>query len=245
MAAALIFALGVLIGPLYSFVNEDIRSLTADLPDALLALIGDADLSTPEGWYQGETFSLMAPAAVILVTVVIGASALAGEEAHRTMALLLANPVSRTRIVLEKAVAMAFAALVVGVATFAGAALGVLLGGLDMSIGNVGATSLLLVLLGLVFGALALVLSAATGRVKFAVSGAIGATLGFYLLDSFLPLSDGLAGYARLSPFYYYLGGDPLSKGMHWGHGALLAGLSVALVALSVVLFGRRDLRQT
>jgi hypothetical protein len=32
---------------------------------------------------------------------------------------------------------------------------------------------------------------------------------------------------------------------MHWGHGALLAGLAVALIALSVMLFQRRDLRQT
>jgi hypothetical protein len=32
---------------------------------------------------------------------------------------------------------------------------------------------------------------------------------------------------------------------MHWGHGAILAGLAAALIAWSVVLFQRRDLRQT
>jgi ABC-type transport system involved in multi-copper enzyme maturation permease subunit len=34
-------------------------------------------------------------------------------------------------------------------------------------------------------------------------------------------------------------------NGMHWGHGAVLTVLTVALIALSVVLFQRRDLRQT
>ena len=32
---------------------------------------------------------------------------------------------------------------------------------------------------------------------------------------------------------------------MDWGHGAILAGLAVVLIALSILLFERRDLRQT
>ena len=114
-----------------------------------------------------------------------------------------------------------------------------------MDIGNIAATSLLVTLLGLVFGTLALALSAATGRAKVAVYGTIGAALALHLLNSFLPLNDSLAGYARWSPFYYYLTSDPLTNGMHWGHGALLAGLTLTLMALSVVLFQHRDLRQT
>ena len=57
--------------------------------------------------------------------------------------------------------------------------------------------------------------------------------------------AESLAGWARWTPFHYYLGSDPLVNGMHWGHGAILAGLVVALVALAVVFFDRRDLRQS
>jgi ABC-type transport system involved in multi-copper enzyme maturation permease subunit len=32
---------------------------------------------------------------------------------------------------------------------------------------------------------------------------------------------------------------------MHWGHAAVLTGLTVVLIGLAVVLFQRRDLRQT
>jgi ABC-2 type transport system permease protein len=114
-----------------------------------------------------------------------------------------------------------------------------------MSIGNIAATSLLVTLIGLVFGALALALSAGTGRVKAAVFGTVGVALVFYILNAFLPFNDTLAGYAKWSPFYYYLSSDPLVTGMHWGHGAILAGLTAVLIVLSVVLFQRRDLRQT
>jgi ABC-2 type transport system permease protein len=124
-------------------------------------------------------------------------------------------------------------------------ALGSVVSGLGMSIPNIAATSVLVTLLGLVFGALALALSAGTGRVRVAIFGSIGAALALYLFNAFLPLSTALAGYARWSPFYYYLTSDPLNNGMPWGHGAVLAVLFGALVALSVVLFDRRDLRQT
>jgi ABC-2 type transport system permease protein len=244
-AALMFLVMGVMIGPMYNLLDEALLNLSDSLPEALLAAFGGGDMSTPEGWYQIETFGLMAPIAVMAVTVTIGGRALAGEEANRTMGLLLANPVRRSTVVLQKTFAFVLAALVVGIATFAGVAGGSLVGGLGMSIGNIAATSLLVTLVGLAFGALALALSAATGRVAVAIYGAVGLALVFFLLNAFLPLSDRLAGWAKVSPFYYYLGSDPLINGMHWGHGAILAGLAAALIAWSVVLFQRRDLRQT
>jgi ABC-2 type transport system permease protein len=235
--------MGVLIGPLYGLMDS-VRKFASTLPKALLAMAGDGDMTTPQGFFQVETFSMTAPIAVIAVTVVMASRALAGEEAHRTMGLLLANPIPRSKVVVSKAIAMVVAAGTVGFATFAGVAIGSVLGGLGMAAAGIAATSLLVTLLGLVFGALALALGAATGRTTTAAYGAGGAGLAMYLVNSFLPLNAGLAGYARWSPFYYYLGGDPLNAGMQWGNGALLAGLFIALVALSVVLFERRDLRQ-
>ena len=237
--------MGVLLGPLYSFIDEALLTFTDSAPDVLMAMVGNADLGTPEGFYQTETFSMMGPIAVILVTAAIGAKALAGEEEKRTMGLLLANPIRRSTIVLEKTLAMIFAAIVVGFLTFAGVALGSLLAGLGMNMGNIAATSALMTLLGLAFGALALALGAATGRVKIAIYGTVGAGLAFYLLNSMLPLSDGLAGFAKWTPFYYFLGSDPLANGMDWIHAGVLAAITVALVALAVALFERRDLKQT
>jgi ABC-2 type transport system permease protein len=244
-AALMFFVMGVMIGPMYNLIDEALAGFTDNFPDALLALFGGGDIATPEGWYQVETFGMMAPIAVMVVTVMIGARALAGEEERRTMGLLLANPIKRSKVVIEKTVAMVLYAFVVGFATFAGVAVGSLAGGLGMNMGNIAATSLLVTLLGLAFGALALTLSAATGRVRVAVFGTVGAALSFHLFNAFLPLNESLAGYAKWSPFYYYLSSDPLVNGMHWGHGALLAGLAVGLIVLSVALFDRRDLRQT
>ncbi len=244
ITAVVLLSLGVMLGPMYTLLDQDLIAFSEQLPDALLAMVGFADMGTPEGWYQTEHFSVMGPIAAIAITVVIAARSLAGEERSRTMGMLLANPVSRDRVVLEKAVAMAVHAAVVGFVMWLSTVLGSMLGGLGMSPMNVAAASLLVTLLGLVFGGVALAVSAATGHVRLAVYGSSLLALGFFLSNSLLLLNDSIAGWARWSPFYYYLTSDPLVNGLRWGHAAVLAGLAGALVAVAVWAFRRRDLRQ-
>lgn len=244
-ASLMFFVMGVMMGPMFALIDDSLVAMMDQFPEALLALFGGGDMSTPEGWYQIETFGMMAPIAVIVVTVAVGAGAVAGDEERGAIGLLLANPIKRSTIVLQTVTAMTLYGAAVGSATFAGVAIGSLLGGLGMNIGAIAATSLLVTLVGMVFGAAALALGAATGRLKVAVFGSVGIALVLYVLNAFLPFSDALSGYVRWSPFYYYLGSDPLVNGMHWGHGAVLAGITVGLVTLAVVLFDRRDLRQT
>jgi ABC-2 type transport system permease protein len=232
------------IGPFYLLIDEVIIDLAEQFPEAIMAMVGNADMATIEGWYQTEIFSLTVPVAFMAVTIVMGAKALAGEEADRTMGLLLGNPVSRRRVVLEKAAAMTAVVAVVGVLTFLGTMLGSLIGSLGMSVANVAATTLLGTMLALVFGALALAIGAATGRVKVAAYTASGLALATYIINAYFPLSDALAPGARWTPFYYYLTSDPLNTGMHWGHAGVLAAVTAALLVATMVLFDRRDLRQ-
>ena len=243
-SAVMFLIMGALIGPMYASIPAETLTTFEQLPEQLMALFGGGDMSTPEGWYTLETFGLMAPVAVILVTVVMGAGALAGEESRRTMGLLLACPISRSRVVFEKAIPMVLFAIVVGFATFAGVALGSLIADLRMSFGNIAATATLQVLVGLVFGSLAFALSAGTGRTSVSIYGAVGAALFFHLVNSLGALNDGIADLAWLTPFHYYLGNDPLNNGMDWVNAAVLAVVSVVLIGLSVVLFQRRDIRQ-
>jgi ABC-2 type transport system permease protein len=190
-------------------------------------------------------FGMTIPIGIIVVTVVIGTAALAGEEKTNTMGLLLANPVRRSTIIIQKTWTMILYALVVGFSAFLGVAAGSLLGNLGMDMGNIAATCVLATLLGLVFGGMALALGAATGRTQIASYGAVGVAVVAFIVNGFLPLNDSTAGWAKVSPFYYYLSSDPLVNGMHWGHAVILSGLFVFFLALSIVVFRHRDLRQT
>ena len=236
----------IMIGLLYDFMPiETMARLIESYPElnTIFAAFGGGDFSTPAGFFQLEIFSLMAPAATLIVGIAVGTRALAGEESKNTMGLLLANPVKRSKIVIEKSLAMVICCVVAGVATFFGVAAGSLFGGLDMNMGNIAASCLLAILLGLAFGMLSLGLAAATGQGKIASFGSIGLVLVSYITASFLPLSDNLAGYAKWSPYYYYSGSEPVINGLNLGHVAVLGIMAVVFFILSIYLFQRRDLR--
>ncbi len=237
--------LALMMGPLYGLMDEAVLQFAADLPETLVAMVGGADMGTAAGFYQAEIYSLMAPVAVMAVTIVVAAKGITGEEANRTMGLLLANPIPRRRIVLEKTVTMIFGATIVGFITFAGTAIGNAIGNLAVPYGHIAAISVLVTVLGLVFGALAMAIAAATGKGKLVTYGTSAVAFVAYMVFSFLPLSEGLAGWAKASPFYYFLGSDPLNNGMDWGHLAALVAMFAVLTVAAVVLFDRRDLRQS
>lgn len=244
ITAAIMFYMGVLIPPLYSFIPEDFIDIFSTFPDAMVAMIGGVDMGTPTGFLTGETFSLVGPIAIIVLTASIGARSLAGEEEARTMDLLLSNPVTRSRVVLEKAQSMTVYALLFGIITFVGTWLGVLLGGLDeVTVGGIASISLMLTLFGLVFGGVALAFSAATGKRGVATMATTGIAVVTWFMFSFFSLSATFEPYANLSPFQWYLGNDPLLNGMDWTGALLLAAASAVLVTISLPLFQRRDLR--
>jgi ABC-2 type transport system permease protein len=46
----------------------------------------------------------------------------------------------------------------------------------------------------------------------------------------------------KLSPFYYYLGGDPLRTGVDLGHVAVLAAIPLVLLGVALWSLTRRDI---
>lgn len=243
ITTVIMFYMGLLMPLFYSLIPADFRELVDSFPDALVAMIGGADMGTFEGFLQAEIFSITGPVAILVVTIAMGARALAGEEELHTMGLLLGNPITRSHLIVEKAYAMVAYAIVVGLGTFVGTWLGSLIAGQDASTANLAATCGLLALMGLAFGGLALAIGAATGRSRVASGGATGVAVLSYFMFSFFPLSDTFEPWSNLSPFTLYLGSDPLSNGMAWGDAAILVAIFVVLVAVSVPGFQRRDLR--
>jgi ABC-2 type transport system permease protein len=244
ITAAIMFYMGVLIPPLYNFIPEDFINIFSTFPDALVAMVGGVDMGTPTGFLTGEVFSLVGPIAVIVLTATMGARSLAGEEEKRTMELLLSNPITRAKLILEKVQAMAAYAVAFGAVTFGATLVGVRLAGLDeVGVAGIAAVSVMLGLFGLVFGALAVLFSAATGRRGLATMATTGVALVAWFVFSFFPLSATFEPIAGVSPFHWYLGGDPLLNGMHWAGAGLLAAAFVVLVVASIPLFQRRDLR--
>ena len=213
------------------------------MPEAFRSLFAasGADMSTPVGYVQIELMSFLGPLIVILYAVVAGGAAVAGEEDRHTLDLLLATPVSRARIVLAKAGAMVLGTFLLAAVTGLALVLEGRWAAMVLPVGGVVAAMLHLALLGLVFGALALAVGAATGHL--AASRAVPAVVAVvaYLVNGLGPQVPWLRPVRRLSPFYQFNGHDPLRNGVSAAAVLVAVGTVVVLVTLAVVGFRRRD----
>ena len=89
------------------------RDLINSYPSAFKAMFGmeGVDFTSGLGYLSTETSSLLAPLMLIGLGIALGTGAIATEEEHGTLDLLMASPVSRGRVLAAKALG-SFAALV-------------------------------------------------------------------------------------------------------------------------------------
>jgi len=229
------------VGALFPSVGHTIGTL--NIPKGVSNLLGGADYATLTGWYTSEIGSVYGPL-VIAALAITGASATtAGEEEDRILALVLAQPVTRTRLVAAKGAAVAAAVAAVAVAAWLGLIAGVALGGGGISVQHLAAYCVHLAFFGLAIGSVALAAAAATGRRALATEVAAAVAIAGWLINGFAPLADPVAWLRFLSPYYYYAHNDPLTQGIDLVDLLVLAVLAAAMTAVAIVRFARRDLR--
>jgi ABC-2 type transport system permease protein len=91
-------------------------------------------------------------------------------------------------------------------------------------------------------GSLALLASAAFGRRSTTTAVAGGAAVAAYLAASFLPLIDGMGWIRHLSPYDWFIAGNPLGNGLNAGYIALLLATTVIAIYLAAQVLDRRDI---
>ncbi|WP_296667639.1 ABC transporter permease subunit [Demequina sp.] len=236
------FVMMTVMGPLFNAVSDVVGQFASSFPDSIMAMVGFADYSRPEGWYHGEGLSILAPVAVGVVAISAGA-ALAREEQRRTINVLLTAPVSRDSIAWRRVAALLIVSAVTGALIAAGMAAGNAIGGLGMDYGNIAATGVLITGLGCVLGAAAFLAGAITGVPRIAIGAGTGVAIVGWALTAFAAVNSALEPLAHASPFYYVTWNFPLDNGLAWYQPVVLFGAAAALCVAGVAAYRRRDLR--
>jgi ABC-2 type transport system permease protein len=230
---------------IFPVVRDDptFDDLLADYPEPVLALLGgDIALTTGPGFLSAELYSLVLPVLVAVIAATTAAAAFAGEDERGWLALVLAGPVDRDRVVWESAVIVAVVAAVPVVAS----ALVVAVGGpfveLELSLAALAAASLTTWMFGLVFGAIALLVGGVVGRRATALGFGVGALLFAYGAE----IVGATAGWGRwlqeLSPFHHLVGTQAAVNGLPVGALVISALAVLAAIELTARFFARRDL---
>jgi ABC-2 type transport system permease protein len=184
----------------------------------------------------------MGPLLLMMLAIGAGARAIAGEEETRTLDLLLANPIARHRVVLEKFWAMVATTVGVGLVLWAAIAVFGPPFGLHLDLAKVGQAVLSAVLMAIGFGAGALAIGCWRGKRGLAIAVVTSLAVVTYLLDVLAPSVDAVRSLQKLSPFYYYSDNDPLRNGLDPVHALVLVLIAAGGLGLSLLAFERRDL---
>lgn len=211
---------------------------------AAIGLSGSDSVTSPAGYLVSQFFANVFPILVMVFAIGFAARAVAGEEEDHVLEFVLANPISRTRLLLERAAALAVAvgALVLVCGLWSdphghrsrGRAGGWpeprrLPRGIDRSGPSRPSPR-----------------QPGHGRRSFdrqSIERHCGAssvaTVGFVLQG--IGSTGPLRWLRALSPWHWYLSTNPLQDGFGWRPDLLPVVLSVGLIGLAVVRFGGRD----
>jgi len=243
--ALLLVALYVFLYPTIRSSGAGVQQLLNTMPKGFRnAFIGQGvDYLTPDGYLGTEFFSFLLPILLLAMGIIAGSRALAGEEKAGTIDLLLSTPIRRRRLAVEKiAGALLPVVLVAAVIWVVVTAIGPSQG-LSVGAGDLAAALAAIALLGIGFGMLAFLISSATGSTGLGGGVAGGLAVAMYALNLFGSLVSGLTGFAdAVSPFHWYGGSGVLANGVPTSGILLLIACPIVLLAISLVLYDRRDL---
>jgi ABC-2 type transport system permease protein len=229
----------------YPFINRasEIMKVLDSLPPFIKNLIGKNNfLATPEGFLNLQPFSILAPLLFILFAIAKGSDTTAGEEERGTLDLLLANPLQRWRVVMEKFLAQTLALFILGLVFWIGMATGTRIFSIAISLRRLAEVIFSCFLLGLIFLALSLALGCLSGKRKVSVGVSSGFAVITYLINAYAPMVEALQPYQIFSPFYYYNSNTVLINGLNSSHVLIMTGLMAIFLAAALFFFNRRNL---
>lgn len=228
----------------WPFIRDMDMSFLDEYPAEMRELFSFDAINTGPGYLNSQLFTSMFPIMFIVYGIGAGARLLAREEDTGTMDVLLSTPLSRTRLMLDKAVATATGLVALGVVVFA--SVWIMAGVADMGVSAryAGGASLAMVLLGLLYGAIAYAVTAVTGKRSIAIAVSVSLAVAGYVFYLMAALVDGLESWNWVTPFHHALGVGPAidgSAGIPLGY-LWLAVAPVVLVAAVRPVFHRRDI---
>jgi beta-exotoxin I transport system permease protein len=225
--------------------NNSWQELFNTLPKTYRAIFtagGQLDLSTPAGYLGIELMGFLGPALMAVYAISTGTAAIAGEEGRGGLEVTLSAPVTRGRVLGERAAALLIELTAVAAATGLTMWVFSLALGMHLGVAAIASAAAALGIFGFFSGAVALAVGAATGSAALARGLAALVAVASYLINALAQVTSTLKPARPLSPFYLLFGNEPLQHGLRPAGALSVLAVSLALVVAGGIVFARRDM---
>lgn len=234
------------IGSVYPSIshNAEFDKLLEGYPEALKKLVGLTEglsMTSGVGYLQAELFSMILPVCFLIFAISAGSRAIAGEEDARTIDLLLSNPVTRRRVLLEKYAAFLVMTVALSVVAFGALAVVDAAFSMEVAVSRLAIGVLVNALLAIHFAAFAQAAGAISGHRGAAVGASAAFAVAAFLWNGLAAMNGTLERFRFLSPWHHGPGTDPLRNGLVVSRLGILVGAGIVWLVVAVVAFERRD----
>jgi len=247
VATVLVVGMILAIFPSIRDQANQFNKLLNGLPEGLRQLktggSSAVNVADPVSFLNSQLYYITLPILQIILAVNLGSGLLAKDEQEHTLELLLSRPISRSKVLIGKALAGLSIMLVTTVA----ATLVVIVLApaikLNIGIGPLILTNIFSMLFSLSFGVIAFGFSASHVNLRRAAS-AFAVFLGFggYLITSLSGLTHYLINPAKVTPYHYYDPTTLLNGRVNKGLAIYLIGSFGLSMLLAWLTFRRRDI---
>jgi ABC-2 type transport system permease protein len=241
-AVALAAVAGIYI-PFYPAMGgAELQALVDALPQELISALNYDRIGSPEGYLTSTVFGLLGPALLLVFGIGLGARTIAGEEEDGGLELAASAPVRRDVLLAGRIIAMHTQIAALALVTFVVTTVLSAVVGMEVAVSGIAAASIGLNLLAIAFATVTLAAGAVTGRRGVAIAVGAGTAVAAFVADALSGLVEWGGVLEAVSPFSWYLAGEPVAQGIPVAGYALLGLVTFVAWGLAIVGFARRDL---
>lgn len=239
-------AIAALMTSFYPAMHQDgaINSLLASMPPAFKGLVGNlGDLTQFDTYIASQLFDIRMPLIAGIMAIILGLGLSVNDEEKGELRTILSLPVARTKLLVEKWLAMVTIMVIVVLGMVAGiyAVLPFITIPADIAPEVMLRLSAMTLLIMMTYGTIPFAVGLASGKRAAATGLSILVIIGSFLLSTFGKAVDWLGDYEKLSLLHYFPASDIVKHGIDMKDVSVFAAVTIVLLVLSLFFFRSRD----
>lgn len=228
--------------PTMSKSGDSMKSFLDSFPEGFKKMFRMEDYFSGPGFLNTELFSLIIPMVMIGVGLAWGAGATADDEERGTADLLFTLPISRSKILWSRLIAMISALALIAVINFVNLMIGAKIVNMSLSANHLAAGSLGCFLIGMLFASFGALFGAASGKRGASLGVGAGIAILFYVFYTLTAIVDKFNFIKPVNPFQWLIDANQLIDGLALVTNFKFFILSAAAAIAASWIINRRDI---